>query len=167
MHSYTPGKKNVLKPMTKEMISLIWRYFMLRAMLFMLSDIKSIIHLCLSASALVGLTITTFWVNSADNKLTIFLIFVPENRIWHFMQICMKCQILSPGKNMKNISKCCLLQILPRVLSIKHSSRSSELRFTSQHWVVYRTSYFSLKYSVRQWHKLEIMCLHSEDTVQE
>ena len=56
--------------------------------------------------------------------------------------------------------------ILPRVLSIKHSSRSSELRFTSQHWVVYRTSYFSLKYSVRQRHKLEIMCLHSEETVQ-
>ena len=33
--------------------------------------------------------------------------------------ICMKCQILFPGKNQKNISKCCLLKILPTVLNIK------------------------------------------------
>ena len=32
--------------------------------------------------------------------------------------ICMKCQILFSGKNKKNISKCRLLKILPRVLSI-------------------------------------------------
>ena len=31
----------------------------------------------------------------------------------------MKCQILFSGKNKKNISKCCLLKILPRVLSVK------------------------------------------------
>ena len=31
----------------------------------------------------------------------------------------MKCHILFPGKNKKNISKCCLLKILPRVLSVK------------------------------------------------
>ena len=31
----------------------------------------------------------------------------------------MKCQILFSGKNMKNISKCRLLKILPRVLSVK------------------------------------------------
>ena len=30
----------------------------------------------------------------------------------------MKCQILFSGKNKKNISKCCLLKILPRVLSV-------------------------------------------------
>ena len=30
----------------------------------------------------------------------------------------MKCQILFPGKNKKTISKCCLLKILPRVLSV-------------------------------------------------
>ena len=30
----------------------------------------------------------------------------------------MKCQILFSGKNKKNISKCCLLIILPRVLSV-------------------------------------------------
>ena len=34
----------------------------------------------------------------------------------------MKCQILFSGKNMKNISKCHLLKILPRVLSIKELS---------------------------------------------
>ena len=33
--------------------------------------------------------------------------------------ICMKCQILFSGKNKKNISKCRLLKILPRVLSVK------------------------------------------------
>ena len=31
----------------------------------------------------------------------------------------MKCQILFPGKNKKNISKCCLLKILPRVRNVK------------------------------------------------
>ena len=31
----------------------------------------------------------------------------------------MKCQILFSGKNKKNISKCLLLKILPRVLSVK------------------------------------------------
>ena len=29
----------------------------------------------------------------------------------------MKCQNLFTGKNMENISKCCLLKLLPRVLS--------------------------------------------------
>ena len=33
--------------------------------------------------------------------------------------ICIKCQILFSGKNKKNVSKCCLLKILPRVLSVK------------------------------------------------
>ena len=32
----------------------------------------------------------------------------------------MKCQILFSGKNKKNISKCRLLKILPRVLSVKN-----------------------------------------------
>ena len=32
----------------------------------------------------------------------------------------MKCHILFAEKNKKNISKCRLLKILPRVLSIKH-----------------------------------------------
>ena len=31
----------------------------------------------------------------------------------------MKCHILFSEKNKKNISKCCLLKILPRVLSVK------------------------------------------------
>ena len=34
----------------------------------------------------------------------------------------MKCQILFSGKNKKNISKCHLLKILPRVLSVNTSS---------------------------------------------
>ena len=32
----------------------------------------------------------------------------------------MKCHILFSGKNKKNISKCRLLKILPRVLSVKY-----------------------------------------------
>ena len=36
----------------------------------------------------------------------------------------MKCQILFSGKNKKNISKCRLLKILPRVLSVKHIVKS-------------------------------------------
>ena len=35
----------------------------------------------------------------------------------------MKCQILFSGKNKKNISKCRLLKILPRVLSVKVKDR--------------------------------------------
>ena len=35
----------------------------------------------------------------------------------------MKCQILFSGKNKKNISKCRLLKILPRVLSVKGEFR--------------------------------------------
>ena len=33
------------------------------------------------------LTFTTPWANSADNKLMIFFLFFPEDRLYHFMQI--------------------------------------------------------------------------------
>ena len=33
------------------------------------------------------LTFTTLWANSADDKLMIFFLFFPGNRIWHFVQI--------------------------------------------------------------------------------
>ena len=36
----------------------------------------------------------------------------------------MKCHILFSGKNKKNISKCRLLKILPRVLSVKDNLHS-------------------------------------------
>ena len=39
----------------------------------------------------------------------------------------MKCQILFSGKNKKNILKCRLLQILPRVLSVKHTARTNSI----------------------------------------
>ena len=45
-----------------------------------------------------NLTLTKLWANSAVDKLMIFFL---ENRIWHFMQICMKCQILFSRKNKK------------------------------------------------------------------
>ena len=33
------------------------------------------------------LNFTTLWTNSADDKLILFFLFFPENKIWHFMQI--------------------------------------------------------------------------------
>ena len=52
----------------------------------------------------------------------------------------MKCQILFPGKNKRNISKCPLLNILPRVLNIKTTglgglNPSSENKLTKS-WLV-------------------------------
>ena len=38
----------------------------------------------------------------------------------------MKCHILFSGKNKKNVSKCRLLKILPRVLSVKHMVMHTE-----------------------------------------
>ena len=37
----------------------------------------------------------------------------------------MKCQILFSGKNKKNISKCRLLKILPRVLNVKQHAANN------------------------------------------
>ena len=39
----------------------------------------------------------------------------------------MKCHILFSEKNKKNISKCRLLKILPRVLSVKYSDNYVDL----------------------------------------
>ena len=66
------------------------------------------------------LTSTTPWANSAGNKLMIFFFNFPENRNWHFMQFVssMKLQNLFSGGNKKNVSKCCVLKILPRVPGI-------------------------------------------------
>ena len=68
------------------------------------------------------LTFITLWANSADNKLVIFFSYFSQKTgfdIAYIETICMKCQMFS-GKNKKNISKCCLLKILPRLLSIKY-----------------------------------------------
>ena len=46
----------------------------------------------------------------------------------HLETVCMKCQILFSGKNKKNISKCHLLKILPRVLGVK---QQLNLQFTN------------------------------------
>ena len=63
-------------------------------------------------------------LNSIDDKLLIFFLFFPENRIWKFMQIVSigdnLHEMSNPvsGKNKKNISVCRLLKILPGVLSV-------------------------------------------------
>ena len=45
-----------------------------------------------------SLTFTTLWAFSADDRLMIFFLFFPENRIWHFMQI------VSLGDNLHEMS---------------------------------------------------------------
>ena len=71
------------------------------------------------------LTFTIFWANSADDKLVIFFsyfsqktAFVISCKLFPMETICMKCQILFPGKNKKNTSKYRLPKILPSVRSI-------------------------------------------------
>ena len=44
------------------------------------------------------LTFTTLWAFSADDKMMLFFLFFPENRIWHFMQI------VSLGDNLHEMS---------------------------------------------------------------
>ena len=45
-----------------------------------------------------NLTFTTLWAFSADDKMMLFFLFFPENRIWHFMQI------VSLGDNLHEMS---------------------------------------------------------------
>ena len=49
----------------------------------------------------------------------------------------MKCQILFSGKNKKNISKCRLLKILPRVLSVKAN-------YVAEIYILYEYSFNTL-----------------------
>ena len=63
-------------------------------------------------------------------------LFVPETRIWHFIQIVslgVNCQTLFSGKNKKHISKCRLLEVLPSMPTVKDillwsQTRSSIIR---------------------------------------
>ena len=73
-----------------------------------------------------ALTFTTLWVNSADDKLIISLLFLSDNRFWHFTQmspmktVCKKCQNLFPGKkNKNNILKYRLLNFYPQCSALQ------------------------------------------------
>ena len=59
----------------------------------------------------------------------------------------MKCQILFSGKNKKNISKCRLLKILPRVLSVKDCINSPTLYIGSPFLYPRHTKYAKGVYS--------------------
>ena len=70
------------------------------------------------------LSFTSLWPNLADNKLMIFFLFFPEDRIWYFKQIiCIGDNLHAMvktcflGKMRKSILVCCLQEILPWVLS--------------------------------------------------
>ena len=71
---------------------------------------------------------TTLLVNSADDKLIVFLCF-PENGIWHLLRRQfawnVKAHFLEKKIEVKkHISKCCLLEFLPSMLSIKDNAVS-------------------------------------------
>ena len=52
--------------------------------------------------------------------------------------ICMKCQILCPGKMRKNVSVCRLLKILPRMLSIKKQVSSRKMHETPTYFWIFK-----------------------------
>ena len=106
-----------------------------------------------------GLTFTTLLANSADSTLVIFFLFFPGNRIWHFLQIVPIGQFAWNVKSCflekigKHISKCRLLKILPRVLSVNPSPaepclykqcRSRSVGFFRSHRSVANWSGFTL-----------------------
>ena len=76
------------------------------------------------------LTFTVLWINTADDKLMIILLFFPKQtgfdfscKLFQMETICMKSQILFPGKTKKNISICRLLKFLSRMVSVKATSK--------------------------------------------
>ena len=96
------------------------------------------------------LTFTTLSANSADDKLITFFLFFQGNRTWLFMQIVSNEDTLHKmsypafWENKKtHISICRLLNMLPRVLSVKESSclygrRYRSLLYILGHLIPYR-----------------------------
>ena len=76
---------------------------------------------------------STLWAYSADDKLIKFFLFFQKTgfgiscKLSPLETICMKCQILFSWKNKKNISKCRLLKILPRVPPVVVSADCSKV----------------------------------------
>ena len=66
------------------------------------------------------LTFTTFLAISADDKLRIFFLFLPENRIWHFMQI------VSIGDNLHEMSKPVFLENWKKYFSISSAENFTQ-----------------------------------------
>ena len=79
----------------------------------------------------IFLTFTTLWANSADDKLVIFFLFFPENRIWHFMQIVSIVDNLLersiPVFREKHF-KCHLLKIYPECWGLKKCLTEYDLK---------------------------------------
>ena len=82
-------------------------------------------HLFVLYVQLCKLTLNMIWANSADDKLMICFLIFPRKHDLTFHAYCLQFAwnlILFSGKNKKNISKCCLLKILPRVLSVNKAT---------------------------------------------
>ena len=63
--------------------------------------LKNVLKCCQGIFKFSILIFTTLNANSADDKLMIYFLFFPENRIWQDL----KCQILFSGKNKKKYFK--------------------------------------------------------------
>ena len=83
-----------------------------------------VLHDCIIKQSTVlwlskDLTITTLRANWYFSYFSQEMGFDISCKLSQLETICMKCQIPFPEQNKKNISKCCLLKILSRVLSVK------------------------------------------------
>ena len=100
--------------------------------------------------AILFLNLTTLWEKLADDKWIVFFLFFPENWIGYFMQIVSITDTLHEISNPvtweknKDISKCHLLTILPRVLSFKLHYQSAS--FGVRQWKVTKL-WYNLRYS--------------------
>ena len=75
------------------------------------------IALLISKLPSVSLTITTLWANSTDDKLVMFFLLFFSRK----QNLAVHANVKSSfsGKIRKNISKCLLSKILPRMLGVK------------------------------------------------
>ena len=98
----------------------------------------------------------------------ILFLFFPENRIWQFMQIVSTgdnlhetSKLVFCEKNQKNISVCCPLKILPRVLRVKIKKNFEQMSLGDyfKAKIIYIFSEFFIKNLQRLIH---LNCLHEE-----
>ena len=81
------------------------------------------------------LTFTSLQANSADDKLMVLFLFLPENKLLHFMSLRRRPFTWNfLGNNKKNISKCCLPKLLPNMLSAYPLALSAEIQQKTNCW---------------------------------
>ena len=73
----------------------------------------------------------------------------------------MKCQILFSGKNKKNISKCRLLKILPRVLSVKRIQHVKTLQIQIHVNTMYTLFLLLIKKKKKKYLQYNVLIKHT------